>query len=56
MGLRPWHLEVKGGLEVFSERLVEGRRPFHDLSAGETAVAPIGREMRRGQNSPADKA
>jgi len=25
---------------------VEGRRPFHDLSAGETAVPPIGREMR----------
>ncbi len=22
-----------------------GRRPFHDLSAGETAVPPIGREM-----------
>ena len=35
---------------------MEGRRPFHDLSAGETAVPPIGREMRRGQNSPADKS
>ncbi len=26
--------------------LVGGHRPFHDLSVGETAVPPIGREMR----------
>ena len=35
---------------------VGGRRPFHGLSAGETAVPPIGRETRRGQESPADKS
>ncbi len=49
MGLRPWHLEVKGGLEVFSERLVEGCRPFHDLSAGETAAPDLSGECGGGK-------
>jgi len=29
---------------------------FRDLSVGETAVPPIGREMQRGQDSPAHKS
>ena len=49
MGLRPWHLEVKRGLEVFSERLVEGRRAFHDLSAGETAAPDLSGECGGGK-------
>ena len=39
----------------FLKCLVGGRRPFHDLSAGETAGPACG-TMRRGQESPADKS
>ena len=52
-------MEVKRGLEVFSERLVArdelgrvgGRRPFHDLSAGDTAAPDLSGECGAPPNS-----
>ena len=40
------------GFETFSEWLLEGRRAFHDLSAGETAAHDLSGECGGGKNPP----
>ena len=55
--MHPLTIPLPGkAMKFFLERLAEGRRSFRDLGMGETAALSLSKGMRRGQDSPVNKA